>query len=115
MGGGGIRTEGNISNMRRMPPNRPASSLHHRVAAGMKAELARRDILPTELSEHLGISERTFRRRINGEGRAFDCDEIDMAADFFGITPLGFSVQNTVRVGDLHVMASAVHVHERGL
>lgn len=93
--------------------DRPKTSTHSRVAAGIRAELARSEQSPDELAEYLGISPRTFRRRLGGEGLSFNLDEVDEIAGFFGIAPVNLVVPNAIKVGDLHVMARDIHIQRQ--
>lgn len=55
-----------------------------RVAAEVRAGLARRNLSRSDLADTLGISYRTLNDRLNGKS-AFDLDEIRQAADFLGV------------------------------
>lgn len=97
-----------------MASGRSAESLHCRVAAGVRAELARHGVSVSKMADRLGISHRTFRRRLAGEGAAFDCDEIEDMADFLGVDAATFLSPSVFHVGDLHVTARDVNVHHQG-
>lgn len=82
-----------------------------RVAAGVKAELARRDLSTADLADHLEVSVRTLRRWLKGEGAGFNVDVIDEMADFFNIPPVHLVTVSAIKVGDLHIQARDIYVH----
>jgi transcriptional regulator with XRE-family HTH domain len=56
----------------------------YKVAAEVRANLARHRKTQTDLATHLGISVSTLARRLSGDV-AFDTDELALVADFFGV------------------------------
>lgn len=61
-----------------------AYSTRERVAAEVRAEMARQRRTQTELAEHLDMSQQAVSRRMTGE-LAWDVDEITDIADWLGV------------------------------
>jgi transcriptional regulator with XRE-family HTH domain len=57
----------------------PAADASRRVAANVRAEMARRAINGAQLAERIGVSPDRLRRRLRGEA-PFDVDELDAVA-----------------------------------
>lgn len=55
-----------------------------RVAANVRAELARRNIPAQSLAEAVDLNRATLGRRLNGYS-SFTIDELDRIADYFGL------------------------------
>ena len=69
----------------RMVPDQPAR-LTDRVAAEVRANMARVRMTQTELAEILGLTQSTVSKRLLGK-IAFSVDELDTVAAAFGVHP----------------------------
>lgn len=63
-----------------------APTLNQRVAAGVRAELARHGMSQAKLARHLGLSLNSLRRRMNDE-ISFTVDEADLICQLFDVQP----------------------------
>lgn len=63
--------------------------LHIRVAAEIRAEMARQHKLQRELAEALGLSQPQIGKRLRGT-IPFDVAELQKAAEFLGVEPRRF-------------------------
>ena len=59
-------------------------SLTHRVAAEVRAEVARQNVTQDYLAQILGVAQPNVSRRLTGK-QPFDTDELDKLAAAFGI------------------------------
>lgn len=57
-----------------------------RVAANLRAELARRHLTQRDLAKALGVTQQAISQRMLGR-IAFDVNQLGAAAEFLGITP----------------------------
>lgn len=63
-----------------------ATTLSGRVAANIRAELARKSFTQEQLATHLGVSRSSLNQRLGGR-TALDLDEIEKIAKALGIEP----------------------------
>lgn len=63
--------------------------LRARVAAEVRAELARQGKVPADVGEVLGLSRPTVTNRLRGDS-PFDLDELETLAAWLGVTPETF-------------------------
>jgi transcriptional regulator with XRE-family HTH domain len=65
-------------------PIRIAQTLTQRVAAEVRAEVARQAVTQERVAGILGVAQPNVSRRLNGK-QPFDTDELDKLADAFGV------------------------------
>lgn len=63
------------------------------LAAGVRAEMARRRVLQRDLAKRLGISQQAMSNRLNGI-TPLTAEEIQIIADAMGCTPGTFGAHN---------------------
>lgn len=69
--------------MSEMPSGSP-QTLTQRVAAEVRAEVARQNVTQDRVAQILGVAQPNVSRRLNGK-QPFDTDELDKLAVAFGI------------------------------
>ncbi len=67
-----------------MRANDTPTEPHRRVAAEVRAELARQQISQSELAKRLGVAQQTVSRRITGD-IPFDIAELSKIAEILGV------------------------------
>lgn len=61
-----------------------SESLPHRVAAEVRAEMARQGVRQWQLAAHLNLPQTAISRRLKGD-ITFDLGELEKVADFLGV------------------------------
>lgn len=67
-------------------PPTPTPVTSATVTANIRAELARRNLTAATLAEGVGMQRSTAYRRLSGETR-WSVDEVDLVAQYLGVTP----------------------------
>lgn len=79
-------------------------SLNQRVAAGVRAELARKNMGQAELARMLGIGINSLRRRMNNQA-SFTVDEADAICDLFDV-PFSELTRESITLDSVRIIAT---------
>lgn len=83
-------------------------TLNQRVAAGVRAELARSGMSQAALARHLGVGRNSLSRRL-ADKVSFTVDEVDSICQLFEIGPNEL-IRESIMLDAVHISAQEVNV-----